>query len=360
MFDNNYLNALVLIAGLVVGFFGAHLIIRLIKHRLHEKKDAGWIQTLTRITRPLTFLAALLVLLSIQPLMDTGKKLPFDLQHVYTLLTIFLVTWLIINAIRSIRAVLLRKYNLDTKDNLKARKMHTQLRVFERILIAMVLVIAIGIALMSFDKIHKLGVSLLASAGIAGIIIGFAAQKSIGLILAGFQIAITQPIRLEDVVIVENEWGWIEEITLTYVVVRIWDKRRLILPITYFIEKPFQNWTRTTAEILGTVFIYVDYRFPVDKMREALTEILEDTDLWDGQVNVLQVTGANERTLELRALVSAVDSPTAWDLRVLVREKLVEFVQKNYPEYLPQTRVLFPEQTNNPEQEQTEHTEEKS
>ncbi|GET22415.1 mechanosensitive ion channel family protein [Prolixibacter denitrificans] len=360
MFDNNYLNALVLIAGLVVGFLGAHLIIRLIKHRLHEKKDAGWIQTLTRITRPLTFLAALLVLLSIQPLMDTGKKLPFDLQHLYTLLTIFLVTWLIINAIRSIRSILLRRYNLDTKDNLKARKMHTQLRVFERILIAMVLVIAIGIALMSFDKIHKLGVSLLASAGIAGIIIGFAAQKSIGLILAGFQIAITQPIRLEDVVIVENEWGWIEEITLTYVVVRIWDKRRLILPITYFIEKPFQNWTRTTAEILGTVFIYVDYRFPVDKMREALTEILEDTDLWDGQVNVLQVTGANERTLELRALVSAVDSPTAWDLRVLVREKLVEFVQKNYPEYLPQTRVLFPEQTNNPEQVQTEHREEKS
>lgn len=342
MFDNNYLNVLILVLGLVVGFFGAQLLIRLVKHQLHEKKDAGWIQTLTRITRPLTFLAALLVLLSIQPLMDIGKKLPFDLQHVYTLLTIFLVTWLIINAIRSIRSILLRRYNLDTKDNLKARKMHTQLRVFERLLIAIVLVIAIGIALMSFDKIHKLGVSLLASAGIAGIIIGFAAQKSIGLILAGFQIAITQPIRLEDVVIVEEEWGWIEEITLTYVVVRIWDKRRLIVPINYFIEKPFQNWTRTTAEILGTVFIYVDYRFPVEKMREALTEILENTDLWDGQVNVLQVTDAKEHTLELRALVSAVDSPTAWDLRVLVREKLVEFVQKNYPEYLPQTRVLFP------------------
>jgi len=342
MFDNNYLNVLILVLGLVVGFFGAQLLIRLVKHQLHEKKDAGWIQTLTRITRPLTFLAALLVLLSIQPLMDIGKKLPFDLQHVYTLLTIFLVTWLIINAIRSIRSILLRRYNLDTKDNLKARKMHTQLRVFERLLIAIVLVIAIGIALMSFDRIHKLGVSLLASAGIAGIIIGFAAQKSIGLILAGFQIAITQPIRLEDVVIVEEEWGWIEEITLTYVVVRIWDKRRLIVPINYFIEKPFQNWTRTTAEILGTVFIYVDYRFPVEKMREALTEILENTDLWDGQVNVLQVTDAKEHTLELRALVSAVDSPTAWDLRVLVREKLVEFVQKNYPEYLPQTRVLFP------------------
>jgi len=360
MFNNDYLNVLVLIVGLIVGFFGAHLIIRLVKRSLHEKADAGWIQTLTKITRPLTFLAALLVLLSIQPLMDFSKKLPFDFQHIFTLLTIFLVTWLIINAIRSIRIVLLRRYDLDTKDNLKARKMHTQLRVFERLLIAVVLVIAIGIALMSFDKIHKIGVSLLASAGIAGIIIGFAAQKSIGLILAGFQIAITQPIRLEDVVIVEDEWGWIEEITLTYVVVRIWDKRRLILPISYFIEKPFQNWTRTTAEILGTVFIYVDYRFPVEKMREALTEILESTDLWDGQVNVLQVTDAKESTLELRALVSAVDSPTAWDLRVLVREKLVEFVQKNYPEYLPQTRVVFPEEKKNPANDTPKSNVEKS
>lgn len=161
MFNNDYLNVLVLIVGLIVGFFGAHLIIRLVKRSLHEKADAGWIQTLTKITRPLTFLAALLVLLSIQPLMDFSKKLPFDFQHIFTLLTIFLVTWLIINAIRSIRIVLLRRYDLDTKDNLKARKMHTQLRVFERLLIAVVLVIAIGIALMSFDKIHKIGVSLL-------------------------------------------------------------------------------------------------------------------------------------------------------------------------------------------------------
>lgn len=349
MFENNYLNGLILIIGLAVGFFGTHLVIRLVKRRLHEKRDAGWIQTLTRITRPLTLLAALLVLLSIQPLTNFGKKLPFDLQHVFSLLIIFLITWLIINAIRSIRVILLRHYDLDSKDNLKARKIHTQLRVFERLLIVVVLIIAIAIALMSFDRIRQIGISLLASAGIAGIIIGFAAQKSLALILAGFQIAITQPIRLDDVVIVEEEWGWIEEITLTYVVVRIWDKRRLIVPINYFIEKPFQNWTRTTAEILGTVFIYVDYRFPVEKMRQALTDILEGTDLWDGKVNVLQVTNAKEHTLELRALVSAVDSPTAWDLRVLVREKLVEFVQKNYPEYLPQTRVLLPGKEKNPD-----------
>jgi small-conductance mechanosensitive channel len=264
---------------------------------------------------------------------------------VYTLI----ISWLLINAIKGAKYFVLAKYDIATKDNLKARKIHTQLTVLERLMITTVVIISTGIILMSIPQIHKIGVSLLASAGIAGIIIGFAAQKSIALILAGFQIAITQPIRLEDVVIVEGEWGWIEEITLTYVVVRIWDKRRLIVPITYFIEKPFENWTRTTSEILGTVFIHVDYGFPVDEMRKKLTEILEGTLLWDRKVNVLQVTAANDRTLELRALVSAADSPTAWDLRVLVREQLIKFVQDEYPQFLPKARIDLAESLNNTE-----------
>jgi small-conductance mechanosensitive channel len=264
---------------------------------------------------------------------------------VYTLI----ISWLLINAIKGAKYFVLAKYDISTKDNLKARKIHTQLTVLERLMITTVVIISTGIILMSIPQIHKIGVSLLASAGIAGIIIGFAAQKSIALILAGFQIAITQPIRLEDVVIVEGEWGWIEEITLTYVVVRIWDKRRLIVPITYFIEKPFENWTRTTSEILGTVFIHVDYGFPVDEMRKKLTEILEGTLLWDRKVNVLQVTAANDRTLELRALVSAADSPTAWDLRVLVREQLIKFVQDEYPQFLPKARIDLAESLNNTE-----------
>jgi small-conductance mechanosensitive channel len=192
---------------------------------------------------------------------------------------------------------------------------------------------------MTFDSIRRIGVSLFASAGVAGIIIGFAAQKLIASVLAGFQIALTQPIRIDDVVIVENEWGWIEEITLTYVVVRIWDKRRLILPSTYFIENPFQNWTRVSADILGTVFIYTDYTVPVDELRSEFTRILEESDLWDGQTNVMQVTNATDKTLEIRALMSTADSPTAWDLRVLVREKLIHFLQQNYPESLPRTRI---------------------
>ena len=158
--------------------------------------------------------------------------------------------------------------------------------------------------------------------------------------LAGMQIAITQPIRLDDVVIIEGEWGRIEEITLTYVVVRIWDKRRLIVPIAYFIEKPFQNWTRTTAEILGTVFIYTDYHVSFDALRDELTRLLKATPLWDGQVNVLQVTDAKPNGVEVRALMSAKDSGTAWDLRVYIREKLIEFLQKNYPGSLPKTRII--------------------
>jgi small-conductance mechanosensitive channel len=188
---------------------------------------------------------------------------------------------------------------------------------------------------------------LLASAGIAGIIIGFAAQQSLSMFLAGIQIAFTQPIRIDDVVIVENEWGRIEEITLTYVVIRIWDQRRLIVPINYFINKPFQNWSRTTTEIMGTVFIYVDYGFPVDAMREELTRILKELNEWDGKVNVLQVTDAREHTLELRALVSSSNSSLSWDLRVEVREKLIAFVQQKYPQYLPNTRILVNENSEN-------------
>ncbi len=260
-------------------------------------------------------------------------------RHLLRLLIILFVTWFLIGGIKLGRDLVLLQYDMDQKDNLKARRVYTQLRIMERILIFAVIVIALSVALMTFEQIRRVGVSLFASAGVAGIILGFAAQRMIGNVLAGFQIAISQPIRIEDVVIVENEWGWIEEINLTYVVVRIWDKRRLIVPTTYFIEKPFQNWTRVSADILGTVFIYTDYTVPVDKLRDELTRVLKSDPKWDGKVNVLQVTDSTERTMEIRALMSAADSPSAWDLRVRVREKLIEFLQLNYPECLPRSRV---------------------
>ncbi len=200
---------------------------------------------------------------------------------------------------------------------------------------------------MNFENFRHIGTSLLASAGVAGLIIGFAAQRTIANVLAGFQIALSQPIRIDDVVIVENEWGRIEEITLTYVVVAIWDMRRLVLPISYFIEQPFQNWTRTSADILGTVFLYVDYTIPINEIRKELGRILQQSEYWDGKVWRLHTTEAKEQTVEIRALMSAPDSGAAWELRCEVREKLIEFVQKNYPDGLPKFRTEIQNDWNN-------------
>jgi small-conductance mechanosensitive channel len=264
---------------------------------------------------------------------------PDFISHVMSLLLIGLVSWLLIRSVYLLEGYILRRFDVDVKDNLRARKIHTQFRVLKRIVIAVVAILAFGSCLMTFEKVQQLGTTILASAGIIGIVVGMAAQKTIATFIAGLQIAITQPIRVDDVVIVENEWGRIEEITLTYVVVRIWDLRRLIVPITFFIEKPFQNWTRVTADILGTVFIYVDYTVPIESIRTELRRILEESELWDRKVCVLQVTNTSERTVELRALMSAVDASTAWSLRCHVREKLIDFVQKNYPEALPKLRT---------------------
>jgi small-conductance mechanosensitive channel len=289
--------------------------------------------------RPALFTLLVVDFIVLETILTPGKETNAVLADVFTIAIIFCTTWLLIRTINFLREIILRRYDTSEKDNLKARKVNTQFRILERFLIFITVLIAIGIALMTFEGIKRIGISLFASAGIAGIIIGFAAQKLLGSVLAGFQIALTQPIRIDDVVIVENEWGWIEEITLTYVVVRIWDKRRLIVPTTYFVEKPFQNWTRVSSDILGTVFIYTDYRVPVDELRKEFSRILEGNKLWDGKTNVMQVTNATDTSLEIRALMSAADSPTAWDLRVHVREKLVEFLQKNYPSSLPRTRI---------------------
>ncbi len=281
--------------------------------------------------------AALQVLLN--TLWKEDNQLFNILRKVNINLLIFSLAFGLIRLIRILKYLLLKQYDINLEDNLRSRKLHTQYTVIERILVFIIIIFALGASLMTFDGIRKIGVSLFASAGVAGLIIGLAAQKVIGSVLAGIQIAFTQPIRLDDVVIVENEWGWIEEITITYVVVRIWDKRRLIVPSSYFIEKPFQNWTRVSADILGTVYLYTDYHIPLEKLREEQTRILNNTPLWDQKINNIQVTNTSASTMEIRSLVSAKDSPTAWDLRVHLREKLIEYIRKNYPESLPRTRV---------------------
>ena len=251
------------------------------------------------------------------------------------------ISWVLIVLIRTLKTAFLKRFDISIEDNLASRKVYTQINILEKVLIFIIILFALGMVLLSFESIKKIGIGLFASAGLAGIIIGLSAQKVVGSLLAGIQIAITQPFRIDDAVLVENEWGWIEEINLTYVVVRIWDKRRLVLPTTYFLEKPFQNWTRTSADIIGSVFLYVDYTISFQALRNELSRLLNKSDLWDKKVNVLQVTDSKESTLELRILVSAKNSPTAWDLRVYIREKMIEFIQKNYPESLPRTRVLL-------------------
>ncbi len=338
-------NVLVTFAILLASIFIAiaiHLIFFAVLKRIANRTDRENLHIIRKkIKKPSFYLLLTLVFFVSLPLINFDAYILTGLRQFFSILLIITTAWLAIKAVDIIEDIVVKHYDMNVKDNLKARKISTQLKVFERILIALILIIATASALMTFEKIRHLGVNLLASAGIAGIIVGFAAQKSLTLIISGIQIALTQPFRLDDVVIVENEWGWIEEITLTYVVVRIWDKRRLVVPITYFIDKPFQNWTRVSSDILGTVFIYTDYTVPFDALRKELTRLLENTDRWDGQVNVLQVTDAKESTVEIRALVSAVDSPTAWDLRVYLREKLIEFLQKNYPECLPRSRVIL-------------------
>lgn len=260
-------------------------------------------------------------------------------NQVLFLAGIALAALLVIRMMLGFSRLYLRRFNMHTSDNLAARKVHTQVRIIERIAIVFILFVTLLTGALSFEEVREFGVSILASAGVLGIILGFAAQKSIALIFAGIQIAITQPIRIEDAVIVENEWGWIEEITLTYVVIRLWDRRRLIVPINYFTEKPFQNWTRQSADLLGTVYVYLDYRMPVEEIRGVARKIVESTPLWNGEVCVVQVTEFMKDHMQLRILATANSSPETYDLRCFIREKLLEYLLANYPEALPRIRL---------------------
>ena len=338
---------LLLSAGFLAMVIGYAIIARVIRHYGKNPKYLLPEGMVRKVGWPLFFLMFSLVIRmeSLRELLGM-EDYGWHFRKASTLLFIFSFTWLCIKVLRVVKKLIVDNYDVHEADNLRARKVYTQFTILERIVIFILVVLALGIALMSFESIREIGVSVFASAGVAGIIIGFSAQKMIGTILAGIQIALTQPIRLDDVVIVEGEWGRIEEITLTYVVVKIWDKRRLVVPTTYFIEKPFQNWTKTSSDILGTVYLYTDYTVPFDALRKELNRIVEASDLWDKEVANIQVTDSKAGHVEVRALVSARDASTAWDLRVHVREKLIAFLQENYPESIAHTRVLLHENLN--------------
>ncbi len=277
------------------------------------------------------------------PFIELPYRLELIVQQGLSIASIVAITWLMINLVAIIRQLILQKYDIHAADNIRARKVYTQLKIVSRIINTFILILSLAAICMTFNSIQRIGYSLLASAGISAAIFGLAAQRSFGSIFAGLQVALTQPIRIDDVVIVENEWGVIEEINLSYVVMRIWDKRRLIIPISYFLEKPFQNWSRQSTDLIGSVFIYTDYTVPVDKLRAEFNRILQDHPLWDKKAGVVQVTDAKPNVAELRILVSASNAGKLFDLRCDVREKLIVYLQQHYPNSLPRTRIELPD-----------------
>jgi small-conductance mechanosensitive channel len=265
-----------------------------------------------------------------------------SLRHFLAIMLVASIGWFAIGLVYVVEAAFLRRYDITVEDNVRARQVHTQMTIFRRIVIGFLLIVTTGAVLWTFhdERVWKAGTGLLASAGIASLILATAAKSTASNFLAGIQIALTSPIRIDDVVVVQGEWGRIEEITSAYVVIKIWDQRRLIVPLSYFIENSFANWTRKSAEILGTAFLYVDYSVPVEVLRQQLQKIAAGSPLWDKRVCGLQVTDLKEHTMELRCLVSSRNSSENFDLRCIVREEMTAFLRDNYPEALPQFRIL--------------------
>ncbi|RLK49778.1 small-conductance mechanosensitive channel [Stenotrophomonas rhizophila] len=291
------------------------------------------------ISRPLAFALPLLLLI---PALEATPLQEHRLEQALRLLHIGVtgcVIWLLVRAVAAGEQAILRDHPMEVADNLEARRIQTQTRVLSRVLMGAIILVGVSLILLTFPMVRQIGTALLASAGIIGLVAGIAAKPVFGNLIAGLQIALTQPIRLDDVVIVEGEWGRVEEINSSYVVVRIWDARRMVVPLTWFIEHPFQNWTRRSADLLGTAFLWLDYTAPIPAIRAELERICNGEALWDGQVCVTQVTETSEHTLQVRLLVSARNSGDAFDLRCIVRERMLDFLAREHPQSLPRTRA---------------------
>ena len=310
-------------------------------------------QHLGKPARAIFLLTCLLIILPFIPVLP--DNIDALMRQALIMLMVVALGWFAIGCIYVLQAIMLRRYDLTAENNIQARRVHTQFQLFRRMLITFVVIIDIGALLWTFNdpRIWHYGSGLLASAGIASLIIATAAKSTASNFFAGLQIAITEPIRIDDVVVVQGEWGRVEEINSAYVIIKIWDLRRLVVPLNYFIENSFQNWTRQSSDILGTAFLYVDYSVPVEDLRKQLEAIVHPSSLWDSRVCGLQVTNLTDRSMELRCLMSSRNSSENFDLRCLVREKMTAWIQQNYPDAFPTTRFtaksdLTPGQT--PEQ----------
>lgn len=332
--------ALVVAAFVGIGWL-AHKIVFAILRRLVKNKDVFWRGVVERARMKLRVMMILIGIgigVSVSPL---GVEASNDVRAILLFLFILTVGWLLSGILDMWAVMHLRRYNIAVEDNLLARKHLTQTRILQRVAKVLLAIVTVALALMTIAGFRQWGVSLLASAGVVGIIAGLALQPILTNMVAGIQIALTQPIRIDDAVIVENEWGNIEEITATYVVVKLWDWRRMVLPLSWFISNPFQNWTRENARLIGTAMFYVDYEAPIDRLREGFEGIVKASKLWDGDVQVLQVTDITDRVLQVRCLASARSAPVAFDLRCEIREKMMAFMRDQCPEALPRDRLSW-------------------
>jgi small-conductance mechanosensitive channel len=340
-----WLSDLMIVAALltvaVVAALVLHFILCAILDRLFGQRHP-LLHSLLRRSRGVARYGFIILMISlVQPLAPLGAETADRLHRILVAAIVILLGWIALTAVDIIALRYTARFKLDVADNLLARKAVTQVRVLHRAADVLLIVITAAFALMTFDSVRQFGISLFASAGVAGIAVGLAARPVLSNLIAGVQLAITQPIRIEDRVIVEGEFGEVEEISATYVVLKLWDLRRMIVPLSYFFEKPFQNWTRASASIIGIVFVYVDYTVPVDRVRAEALDIVKQSKLWDGQTATLQVTDAKESTMELRVLASARNAGDAFGLRCEIREKLLAFLQKTFPGALPHQRVIL-------------------
>jgi small-conductance mechanosensitive channel len=329
--------ALVVIIALAVAAL-VHRAVDIFLRRLALRHPMG-ASIVARANTPLEAIVPLVaVLVAFRAAPDEPARLIDGLEHLVGIGLIGACTWFLVRCIGALEATVTRFNPIDLEDNLRARRLQTQVRVLSRTAMVVIIVLGIAVALMTFPGVRQFGASLLASAGIAGLAVGLAAKPVLGNLIAGIQIALTQPIRIDDVVIVEGEWGKVEEITSTYVVVKIWDERRMIVPLQYFIETPFQNWTRTSSQILGSVLLWFDYGLPLEPLRGELERICKAAPEWDGRVMVLQVVDSTDKAMQVRALMSSANSGKSFDLRCKVREGLIAFVRRECPSFLPRLR----------------------
>jgi len=306
--------------------------------RLVGSADLFWRALVARTEGPMRLGLAILAVAAAMTVAPLPAEHAAIGHRILLLAVIVLLGWVALTALEIWVTVYLHRFTADAADNPLARKHITQTRILRRVAATLIILITVSAGLMTFDAVRQYGVSLLASAGAASIVVALALQPLLKNIFAGIQLAVTQPIRIDDAVIVENEWGNVEDITTTYVVVRLWDWRRLVVPLSYFIEKPFQNWSREGTELIGTVMLYADYTAPVAVLRNKLTEILQASPLWDRKVASLQVTDLRDNTMEIRMLVSASTAGRVFDLRCELREKMVEYLQAAHPSALPRWR----------------------